>query len=269
MSKKHVLLFLSFTILTLLSSACISPNPSIVYHDVTSFLPPEQNYSISVYSKTGEKEYAFKNSLVINQETKTAELRTTTPDYSYHAYLNQDMQIVQGELRFFHPEQIEQLGYDRRFTVQDYDTNKVITQFSKYDQNSFRSDFEYDVNTVDVESLPYYIQSIVTRGEDEFIGTLIDINSGKGYYVKMDIINGDRLNRFIKRSKAPETIKDILKNEDVTLYSIGMQGISRILVPYKYYVVLENETPHRIRIFWGESSKTYSFQVYESFSETN
>ena len=115
----------------------------------------------------------------------------------------------------------------------------------------------------EVEVLGLYLQALLNQNRTDFHGLILDLNASGRYQLDSRVLTDKQFEALIRQKNMAPQIRDMLAAGQITVFSIGYNGILRLFFPTRFHVVLEKAAPHRILAYWAGSGKRLRYVVYE------
>ncbi len=228
-------------------------------------LPDLQGYRIDILTPDDVIEYSYTTSMRIDRDLAQITIAATGPSYQSKSVYDLSFLLLSSELEVRAKDDIERIGFDRRTAFIDIEVDRLVLEFFLEQESQQIREHDIPTETVDIESLGLYLQSLVLAGETTFHGNLYDSNSGDKFNrLQVSLLKQSEIDKLVRQSTFPETMNVMLKDSDnIIVFSLGLRGLIRIFFPHRFYVVLEKQAPHHILGFWGGSSQRLRYHVYQ------
>lgn len=256
--RQFILITLS---LLIVFSACLIVNAA---DSVISWLPETQRYQISIITPQGEAEYVYDVLFEIDPENGQATVTTTGSGYTMESRYDADLRLHYSEMQVVNQHDAGRVGFDRRSAVYDPEENRIILAFYLNERlQDTREIYLHDEGT-EIEVLGLYLQSLLLQNRTDFHGKLVDLNGSGRYQLDSRVLTAKQVRDLTKKKNTAPQVQQLLQDpEQVTVFSIGYDGILRWFFPTRFHVVLESEAPHRILAFWAGSGDRLRYHLYD------
>jgi hypothetical protein len=161
------------------------------------------------------------------------------------------LRVRESEFIFKSKEYIDYLGYEKRDTVWDNETNKMKVEY--YLSNRLKTTKYFSgTGLIDSDIVLFYLQGMLTKGSQEFDTDLATKKDGIKIRVKFKLITTTDFLKLSPEYNFPEGLSRLAaqKNE-VYVYVMEVSGFIGLFYSAKYFYVFEKAPPHRVIAYWG------------------
>jgi|GEM_PF-652632 len=261
-SKRLTLIALLLAVLFLSLELAQGAGPAA--RPIVDYLPKSQLYRVAIITPAGAEEYVYQVEFRVDADTSQLLASTLGPGYTMESRYDADLRLLNSEMVVLTSEDAARVGFDRRVAAYDAVEEKYVVFY--YLEGTVQDSREVVIKeqATEIEVLGLHLQALLNAGRTDFSGSLLDLNAPGRMQLDTRVLTDKQVRDLSgKRDVAPQ-IKAILeKTDQVTVFTIGYDGILRFFFPTRFYVILEKAAPHRILAYWAGSGERLRYVLYQ------
>lgn len=231
---------------------------------VIGFLPQRQLYRVAIVTPGGVEEYVYQAEFRIDADTRQLRASTDGPGYTMESRYDGNLRLLNSEMVVLNSEDAARVGFDHRVAAYDTVEGKYVLVFYLEGKLQDTREVYLQEQATEIEVLGLHLQALLNQGRTDFHGLMLDLNAPGRYKLDARVLTEKQVQALAELKNMAPQVKSMLENpEQITVFSIGYDGILRFFFPTRFHVVLEKTAPHRVLAYWAGSGERLRFHVYE------